>query len=387
MYECIAADPDERHLIDKALGRMLKDQENENKGASSSKVDHVPEPQEPSHLSGHDRDDELRDPVRNDGIPVAYSPTSQTSEVKSRASGHTEVITPEECGGDRPTWADAGDEEIAEEENADIVDGIPRAMEEDDDPEDINVPLEPTEASAADDATPVEPIASGVVRSSDEAEGAPEAKKQRIEALSAVMGTSKARRILADIEAELESQAKAKNGNHRQRRSLKQQETKIFGSRVPVAEIYSPPRVARMAERMGMASGWSLDLTEVDPDDGQPWNFSKPDKRAKAKKKLLEDKPALLVACPMCKEFSTWNDLNSEYRTDEVVRDKITEAVSHLQFALELCREQLKAGRLLLFEHPCGASSWETNMVQRLAMETSVESLRLLPTRHEVGGT
>ena len=40
-----------------------------------------------------------------------------------------------------------------------------------------------------------------------------------------------------------------------------------------VAEVYSPSRVAEMARRIGMKSGWSLDLTCADEEDGEAWDF------------------------------------------------------------------------------------------------------------------
>lgn len=43
--------------------------------------------------------------------------------------------------------------------------------------------------------------------------------------------------------------------------------------RPDVAEVYSPPRVAALAERFGLMPGFSLDLSVLDPDDGLPWDF------------------------------------------------------------------------------------------------------------------
>ena len=42
------------------------------------------------------------------------------------------------------------------------------------------------------------------------------------------------------------------------------------GIDIPIMEVYSPPRVNGMANALGLASGLSLDLTELDPDDGMP---------------------------------------------------------------------------------------------------------------------
>ncbi len=52
--------------------------------------------------------------------------------------------------------------------------------------------------------------------------------------------------------------------------------------RIDVAEVYSPPRVADVASKMGMKGGWPLDLTGLDPADGQPWDFTKEEERRRA---------------------------------------------------------------------------------------------------------
>ena len=59
-----------------------------------------------------------------------------------------------------------------------------------------------------------------------------------------------------------------------------------------------------------LAPGFAFDLTVADPDDGQPWDFSRRDKREKARRMLREQKPILLIGSPMCTQFSTWQYLN-----------------------------------------------------------------------------
>ena len=50
-----------------------------------------------------------------------------------------------------------------------------------------------------------------------------------------------------------------------------------------VSELFSPPRVCRAALKIGLKPGMSFDMTETDPDDGEPWDFTIPEKRKKAK--------------------------------------------------------------------------------------------------------
>ena len=42
---------------------------------------------------------------------------------------------------------------------------------------------------------------------------------------------------------------------------------------IQVSEVYSPPRVVEMVNKMGLRGGWSLDLTSQD-EDGRPWGIS-----------------------------------------------------------------------------------------------------------------
>ena len=113
---------------------------------------------------------------------------------------------------------------------------------------------------------------------------------------------------------------------------------------------------------MGLKPAWALDLTTVD-DEGKPWDFSLADQRRKAMRKLKEDKPLMLVACPMCAPFSTINELNYANMEESEIRKKLHDAMLHMKFALTLCLQQYLAGRLFVFEHPAGASSWSTKMM------------------------
>ena len=52
-----------------------------------------------------------------------------------------------------------------------------------------------------------------------------------------------------------------------------------------VTEVYSPPRVNISATKIGLVPGMSLDLTEVDPVDGKPWDFTDTIKRTRARER------------------------------------------------------------------------------------------------------
>ncbi len=125
--------------------------------------------------------------------------------------------------------------------------------------------------------------------------------------------------------------------NHRQRRSEAQREKKY---KTAVAEVYSPPRITKVAREMGMSAAWALDLTEVDPEDGLPWDLSKPEKRRKAMSLVDTDKPLMLIGCPMCGALSTWQNINYAKMSPEERAQKIAEALLHLRFTVQLCMKQ-----------------------------------------------
>ena len=87
-----------------------------------------------------------------------------------------------------------------------------------------------------------------------------------------------------------------------------------------VSEIYSPPRITKEIKRgryRNLAPGFALDLTVIDPEDGEPWDFSKKEKREKARKMRREQQPILLIGSPMCTYFSTWQYLNFSKSQDK----------------------------------------------------------------------
>ena len=102
------------------------------------------------------------------------------------------------------------------------------------------------------------------------------------------------------------------------------------------AEIYSPPRVTQVVSEICLRAAWSLDLTTVDPEDGLPSDFNLEVKRKRAIA-LLRDKPLLLVACPMCKDFGGLQNFNFANMTYEDVKEKLHNAMPHLTFALDMC--------------------------------------------------
>ena len=102
------------------------------------------------------------------------------------------------------------------------------------------------------------------------------------------------------------------------------------------------------------------------------WDFDEKVVRDRAWKKLKEERPMLLVGSPMCTAFSTWQRINDKIRDRYVVEAEKKRAIMHIEFCIELYREQLKHGRYFLHEHPAYATSWQLEAMQRLMGEQGV---------------
>ena len=143
-----------------------------------------------------------------------------------------------------------------------------------------------------------------------------------------------------------------------------------------MSEIYSPPRVTRAISSMPslrLVPGFAIDLTCIDPDDGQPWDFDLESKQVKAMELVRTQKPAMLIGFPMCTAWCTWQALNAVKRPREVVAQEMEKARRHLKFVISLYREQMDGGRLFLHEHPESSSSWQEEMVVELLSAVGVE--------------
>ena len=147
-----------------------------------------------------------------------------------------------------------------------------------------------------------------------------------------------------------------------------------------VSEIYSPPRVSALAKALpgyGIQPGFALDLSTEDA-DGKSWDFNSAEMRRRARRLVTETRPMFLVLSPMCRAFSTWQNLNRmQYgHSDDQVRREKARAVMHINFAIELMELQIAGDRFFLYEHPDGASSWDCESVKRLMQYPGVSRVR-----------
>ena len=75
-----------------------------------------------------------------------------------------------------------------------------------------------------------------------------------------------------------------------------------------------------------------MDLTCIDPDDGQPWDFDKIEKRVKARRLVAEQKPTVLITRPMCTAFSILQNLNYCKMDPMQVKKIMNRTLVHPQF-------------------------------------------------------
>ena len=146
---------------------------------------------------------------------------------------------------------------------------------------------------------------------------------------------------------------------------LNQMMRKIMFEQMEVAEVYSPPRVTKMARRMGLRAGWSLDLTTCD-ENGRPWDFNDKSMRNAAVRKLLKDRPRLLMGSPMCGPFSSMNNINYSRMSTAEKEQRLAYGRKHLEFCMQLYELQWREGRYFVHEHPEAASSWNEQCVRQM---------------------
>ena len=108
-------------------------------------------------------------------------------------------------------------------------------------------------------------------------------------------------------------------------------------------------------------------------EDGNPWDFDKPEQRAKCLKHVMEQKPQFLIGSPMCTAFSALQGLN-QWRMDPAKWDALMEkGLRHMRFAIKLYRLQAEQGRWFRHEHPSSATSWKMPEMKSLMNDLQIQ--------------
>ena len=106
-------------------------------------------------------------------------------------------------------------------------------------------------------------------------------------------------------------------------------------------------------------------MTTLD-EEGKPWDFSSVQMRNKAARKVLKEKPTLLIGSPPCTDLSRLTSINWSRMNPEEAWAKWNQAIEHLNFCMHLYKIQINAGRYFLHEHPMSASSWQLPSVEKI---------------------
>jgi hypothetical protein len=154
--------------------------------------------------------------------------------------------------------------------------------------------------------------------------------------------TRDVRKEIKEHDAEMMAVVRSLGGSAPQYRRERQKALKAA-----ISEIYSPPRVAAAAKllpELRIIPGFSLNLTVADH-EGRRGDFDGKEMRDRARKKVIEERPMLLVGSPMCTAFSTWQRINNKIRCPVTVAAELKRAKEHLTFCVELYRLQARGGR------------------------------------------
>ena len=94
-------------------------------------------------------------------------------------------------------------------------------------------------------------------------------------------------------------------------------------------------------------------------DEGNKWNFLKKADRDRARRRIEEEKPYIVIGSPPCTMFSWLTKMNYGRMRREEHRKRLTETRVLLDFALEVYEMQVRGGRRFLHQHPASAGTWQ----------------------------
>ena len=124
-------------------------------------------------------------------------------------------------------------------------------------------------------------------------------------------------------------------------------------------EVYSRPRIVPFFCEKG-GTGASVDITTG-------WDALQWEDRSRLFNYVEETKPDFLSGCPPCTMYSNLQHSNKRKMSPGEYDEKLENAHTMLDLAMELFKLQSAGGRGFLFEHPLAASSWNRASVRAVA--------------------
>ena len=159
-----------------------------------------------------------------------------------------------------------------------------------------------------------------------------------------------------------------------------------------VAEIYSQPRVAveasmRKYGNRSICPGWSLDLTMMDPVDGNPWDLSKTRKVDRLFELIDNTTPYTLIGSPPSTAYSALQYLNEGRRDPEIVKAEKKAAREHIRTCCKAYERQYHNHRYFVHEHPLTAGSWNLPEIVAISRLEGVQCIRVDMCEYGMRGT
>ena len=135
-------------------------------------------------------------------------------------------------------------------------------------------------------------------------------------------------------------------------------------------EVYSAQGATSAVDGDSQGVTWiSMDITAADA-DGEQWDFNDEKMRNRAMRRILEDRPYLLVGGPL--------HLKENPGKKSELRQK---AMVHMEFMCKLYKLQHESGRYFLHTHPERAILIKEEYIQRIRALASIDALRVNPGR------
>ena len=132
-----------------------------------------------------------------------------------------------------------------------------------------------------------------------------------------------------------------------------------------VTEVFSMPRVNKMASMAGLTVGQTYDIR---------LGCNLLDKKEQDRVLLEIEKadPILTVICPPCDPFSILQNFRRNRNSKEWLK-RLYEGRVLLRFAMRTADQRRRAGKHFLFEQPKRATSWQDRTVQQMMRHEGVE--------------
>eukprot|EP00435_Cladocopium_sp_Y103_P020104 s1338_g4.t2 len=128
---------------------------------------------------------------------------------------------------------------------------------------------------------------------------------------------------------------------------------------VHVSEVFSPPRITKLAKQRGLKPGEAYDLLTG-------WNLTDPVQRKAFWKKLKEEDPMVILICHPCKAFSILQSLNFQRMGYAAAFQLVELGLEHLRRAAAIMRWQIRRGKYVIYEQPDGARSWHEPEIEEI---------------------